>query len=166
MALESIISIASMASDQRRPALPKGWPLKISSTSPNGTPDQTGNNPGRINRHASIIISPSGGNNGCTVMMGSVVTIENKTTDAIGMASIFSVDCSRSKRVSYSRPGRIGRRSAVTGFFTLRSLASRRQVPQLAGLRVLRLGSFLEPLHKACWKGRRADGPMHRRWSS
>jgi alcohol dehydrogenase len=50
---------------------------------------------------------------------GKVVTIDATMTEAIGIANIFSNDCSRSKRLSYSRPGRVGRRIAVTGIFTL-----------------------------------------------
>jgi hypothetical protein len=50
---------------------------------------------------------------------GKVVIIDARMTEAIGIANIFSNDCSRSKRLSYSRPGRVGRRIAVTGIFTL-----------------------------------------------
>ena len=48
-----------------------------------------------------------------------VVTIDARMTEAIGIANILSNDCSRSKRLSYSRPGRVGRRIVVTGIFTL-----------------------------------------------
>jgi hypothetical protein len=82
-------------------------------------PDHTGSKPGRIKRQPSIIKSPKGGNNGSSVNMGKVVTIDARMTEAIGIANIFSNDCSRSKRLSYSRPGRVGRRIAVAGIFTL-----------------------------------------------
>ena len=134
MARESIISIASIASDQSSPALPKGWPLKRSSINPNGTPDQTGNKPGRISRQLRSISRPNGGNRGSAVKIGNVVTIDDRATEAMGMASILSSDCSRSKRLSYSRPGRVGSRMAVTGIFTPQSLLSCRPVRSLAAL--------------------------------
>jgi hypothetical protein len=81
-----------------------------------------GNNPGRIRRQLKNINSPNGGKSGPELKMGRVVTIDAKTTEAIGIANILSIDCSRSKRLSYSRPGRVGNRMALTGIFTPRPL--------------------------------------------
>ena len=150
IARESISSMVTIRSDQISPALPNGCPLNMSSNSPNGSPAHIGNSPGRIRRHARSIIKPSGGSNGCAKKNGSVVTIDINITDAIGIASILSVDCSRSNRDSYSRPGRRGRRSAVTtGFFTRPPLRSCRRARLLAGLRGQGPDSFAIQSHRA-----------------
>lgn len=151
-----------MAIDHNNPAQPNGCPLKKSSTRPNGTPDQTGNNPGRINRHASNIKKPKGGSNGCWIKNGKVVTIDAMTTEDIGIASIFRVDCSRSKRLSYSRPGRSGKRIAVTGFFTPLSLWFDHRVRWPAERLALHPDRLSLRLHKANLPDLPMAGPMPR----
>lgn len=158
--------MASIARDHNRPALPNGCPLNISSTSPKGRPAHIGSSPGRIRRHASIIISPKGGKSGCVVRTGKVVIIENRTTDAIGIASIFNIDCSRSNRDSYSRPGPKGKRSTVTGFFTPPPARfCHRGLPPVEH-RAPAFGSFLTRWHRVYLPDRPVVGQAPPRWFS
>lgn len=154
--------MVSIAIDHNNPAQPKGCPLKRSSTKPKGTPDHTGNRPGRINRHASSIKKPKGGSIGCCVKNGRVVTIDATITDDIGIASIFRVDGSRSKRLSYSLPGRSGKRIAVTGFFTPLSLWFGHRARLPVGRLALHLDRLSLRLRKANWRDLPMAGQAHR----
>ncbi len=154
----------SIARDQSRPALPKGCPLKRSSINPKGTPDHTGSNPGRIRRQLKNISSPNGGKIGPELKMGKVVTIDAKSTEAIGIANILSIDCSRSKRLSYSRAGRVGNRMALTGIFTRPPLWFRHLGQSLAVLLSPYPDRISSQWHKACWQDRQRGDQAHRHW--
>ena len=78
----SIASIAIIASDHSRIALPKGCPLNRSSKAPSGAPAQSGSRPGRTIRQPSSIRKPKEGSSGMVSAISSTGRAEASMIEA------------------------------------------------------------------------------------